>query len=53
MRRIWVGRDGREEMGGKGIKNKNPEARGHEESRARQGLWVEYEGISWETRLQS
>ena len=35
----------------KGIMNKDPEARRHGESRARQGLWVEYEGTSWETRL--
>lgn len=53
MRRSGVGRDGRKEMGGKGVMNKDPEVRRREESRTRQGLRVGYEGTSWEMRLQS
>lgn len=39
--RTWMGRDGKKRFYRKGIVNKDPEARRHKESRARQGLWVE------------
>lgn len=48
-----MGRDGREEdFPGRGIMSQGPGEGGHEESRARHAVWVEYEGMYWEMRLQ-
>ena len=52
-RRIWVGRDGREEdFTGRVIINKDPGERRHEDSRAREVLWLKRKGTFWEMRLQ-